>query len=611
MERQAAVKLTLDSGQFVVSLKQVGSKTEQLAREGKKVGDTFGGALKSADRAATNFAHRLGGLARDALTLGGAFTLGKGIKDTIEMQGRIRALAFSISNATGEQVKAVDVQRDLEHAAGKTSRTTAEMLDVFSGIQETTGDAAFARDSLEAIGTTATATGKPLSALANVAGTLREKFGTTAKELPQVLAGLVEMGDRGGPKLEDVAQVASQLGSNLVEAGLTGRRGLDFLTGALNELDDKSGDVGKSARGISQVLLNLGKGTEMKGIAKALAIDPKKLINEKDAIARLMKILSFGEKGVKALNDSFTSVEERKALGTLFVDPFEEALNRAHAGGIKGKDAIDAALRVLEARIEKFGEANLTAADIKARAAEEMKQPEAKLRGALERLNLAFQRPEIIGAIDQMSQSLPALAGAIGSVIEWISSHLPGSDADKASRQVDKLVEKGRDAAAPGTLLERRQKLAAFQSEIATTQMEAKPGLMSRMATDLLDDPLGLKRTAGLYGASDYRPPSQVQTESTDAMLAKAQARADSLRAGIMATESGIARFPSPGGAGAGLDGAGANALGAATAAAVAGKVLQVRVTNASELAGRSGGSSGGGSRGPVAARPTRSGGGV
>jgi hypothetical protein len=418
-ERAASVKLTLDSGEYLVELKRVGNENKKTADESKKRFDAMGkgidgakGALKGMLQTAKDGITTLG-------TLGGAFSAANALKNAVQLDARFRHLADAASDASGSMVTARDIQTDVARTAALTSRTSDELTGSFEQLIQATGDLKFSRDAMKSVGTAATATGKSVELLTSVAGTLNEKFKVTGDGMDDALATIIGNTDRGGVKLAELAEVGETLGANLLQAGLTGDRGLKFLLGSLNQVEGEMGGMARSAKGVGQLLMNLGKGSELKAMAKDLGIDPAKLVNEKDAIARLTKILSFGEKGLKTLKANFVGPEESKALKLLFTQPFEDALNRAKASGLKGKDAVDQALKVLEGQIGRFGESSVNAATIRERAAKEMESPEANLRRALERLNTAFSEPQIIESINELSKVLPDLAKWMAKLLSF------------------------------------------------------------------------------------------------------------------------------------------------------------------------------------------------
>jgi hypothetical protein len=422
-ERPASIKLTLDAGEYLVELKKVGEQNKKTSDDGQRKFKAMGAGIDAAKRSLGGMLDTAKQGIRTLATLGGAFTVGQSVKGAVELQAQYRQLAFNASEATGSLITAKDVQLTVDRVAAKTTRTNEELTKSYVELFQATGDLEFSGRAIASIGTVATATGKNVDTLTGLAGTLNEKFGVTAATLDDAFATIIGNTDKGGVKLTELAEVGDQLGANLLQAGLRGERGLRFLLGSLNKVEGEMGGMARASKGVGQILLNLGKGSELKAMAKDLGLDPKKLINEKDAIARLMKILSFGKKGLDTLKANFVGPEEQKALRLLFTDPFESALQRAKDSGLKGKDAIEQAMRVLEGQIADFGKSTTTAKSLQEQAAKEAKEPTAALRQALNTLNVAFAQPEMIQAVNDLAKMLPGLAKALGNLLSFAAKH--------------------------------------------------------------------------------------------------------------------------------------------------------------------------------------------
>ena len=421
--REAAVKLTLDGAQFSVSIKKVGDAVEKTAERGKRSMSVFGAGIGAARKSMNDLGGAVKRTLGMALTFGGAFSVGTAIKGAVELQSTYTRLAFRIQTATGAMTRGVDVQQIIERSAARTSRTNEEMAATFGDIFEATGDLDFSRGVLDSIGTAASATGADLSVLTTLADQLHTKFGVTADGMLGMFAKVNELSGQGGPKMSEFADVMGTVGSELLAAGLSGERGLNFMLGALNETDDAFGDLGKQVKGMRMMLRGLGDTADIKSLAKKLSIDPKVFLNEKDALARVRKVLSMGKRGIDALEGGMKEGEEKLALKTLFTDPFEAALLSAQASGLKGQAAIDSALLVFDARIGSFGKSVATAGTLQEQAAKQAQTPAAQLTAALNTLSTAFSQPAIISAVNELAKQLPKLASVLGSVVEWAAQN--------------------------------------------------------------------------------------------------------------------------------------------------------------------------------------------
>lgn len=422
-EREASVKLTLDDAEYIVSMRKAGDEAEKTGRKGQKAMGLFGTGIDGAKKSLQS----LGDMAKKATGLvtglAAGFSVGAALKGAIELDARFKTLAFRVQTATGEMTRAVDIQTIAEQAASRTGRTTAEMADAFDKVFSATKNLDFSVATLGAIGTTATATGESIETVATLAQQLQRKFGIAADDVGDSLAQIFEGAQQGGPAFADFASTLDVLGAELLQVGVTGKRGLGFLIGALNQADAESGGLGKQVAGLQQLFAKLGNPKTIEAMAKSMGISPKKLLNEKDALKRLDLFLKQGQKGLDTLRATFVGPDEAKALRILFTDPFEKALAEANASGKKGKAAIEQAISVLDAGIANFGKATINGADIQKQAAERMKDPQRRLELALEQLERSFASPEIIGAIEELAVHLPGLAKIFGDFVKFAAQN--------------------------------------------------------------------------------------------------------------------------------------------------------------------------------------------
>jgi hypothetical protein len=422
-QREASVKLTLDDGEYVVSMRKAGDEAEKAGRKGEKGMKLFAAATKGAKDGLSSFAGTVQKATGLVTGLAAGFSVGAALKGAVELDAKFKQLAFRMSVANQQSIKAAEIQGFVEHAAAKTGRRTAELADAFDELSKATGDMDFSSDVLEAVGEAATATGQPIGTLVQLADQLHTKFGIAADQMGDAFAQVFEASTKGGPAFEEFAAVSSSMGAELLQAGLSGRRGLDFMLGSLVKTDDEMKNLNSQVKGVKQVLLSLGDANQIKAIAKTLAINPNVLLNEKDLMGRMRRVLGMGKKGLDALKGSMKEAEEQKALRILFTDPFEQALKEANASGQKGKAAIDQALRVLDQGMAEFGKATIDGSHIQAEAAERMQDPEMRLQIALEQLERSFSRPEIIAAIDDLSVYLPGIAKTFGDFVKFAAGN--------------------------------------------------------------------------------------------------------------------------------------------------------------------------------------------
>lgn len=422
-EREAAVRLTLDDGQFVTQMRKVGDEAEHAGQKGKHAMGIFGEGVHGAMHAVHGLHKSIETVTELVGGLAAGFSIEEALHTVVDLDAKFKHLAFAISTSTGELVKARDIQEMVEEAAAKAGRRTVEMAGAFEELYKATSDPSFGREALEAIGVTATATGESVEDLTRLAAQLHQKFQLEGKAIPDAFAQIWEAAQKGGPRISEVADVAGFMGAELEEAGLKGERGLDFMVGALQRLHGPLKTTTAAVKGVKMLLSGLGDKAKLKELGKEAGIDPAALIKEKDLLGRLRMVLGKGTKGIAALKATMHEGEEKKALDNLFILPFQEALAKAGKAGKKGHEQIDAALDQLDDYIDDFGYHVKTAADLEKEAAERMKDPKIQLQNALEELEKAFGNPEIISAINDMSQYLPKASAALASFVKFAVSH--------------------------------------------------------------------------------------------------------------------------------------------------------------------------------------------
>lgn len=423
MSREAAVRLSLENGQFLTTIKQTGDEVDKLGKKGKKSMDLFGAGSAAAKRSLSELGGGLKNAAKLALSLGGAFSMGSAVQEAAKLQSTYARLSYAIRENTGSMTSAAEVQQTVERSAAKASQTNAAMAATFAEIFQSSGDLDYSKTVLDSVGTAALATGEDLNVLASLADDLHDKFNVSADGMLDAFAQINSFSSKGGPKLAQFSEAAGTVGAELLAAGLDGKRGLDFMIGSLVNTDGPMKSFPAQMKGIKAVLRGLGNESDLKDLSKKLGIDPKVFFNDKDAYARLHRVLGMGQKGIDALNGSMKEGEEKQVMKVLFTDPFEKALAAAHSTGLKGQAAIDAALVTFDGQVKNFGRSMATGAKMQAEANDRAKDPAAQLTAALNTLTTAFSQPAIIGAINDLAKHLPRLATIIGEVVKFAGKH--------------------------------------------------------------------------------------------------------------------------------------------------------------------------------------------
>lgn len=419
MEREASVKLTLDSGQYLVELRKLGDASEQVGKRAAKGTTAWNSALTGVKSQFGALGSQVKSLISTAATLGGAFTLGSAIKGAVDLQSRLSDLAFRVQIATKRTTDWRDLQRQLEPVAMRTSRSTTELAEAFDQVFTETGNADLAMASMEAIGTAATATGKSVQQMGSLAGALGDKFGVTAQEMPQALASLTELAERGGLGFDDMQRAVHLLGASARAAGMSGTEGLSRMIALANIGGDALGTTKKGLMAITTIVDQMADPAVAKEFKSAWGVaitDAKGEARDLTAVLEDVMRKTGGKR--EALGKVFSG-EQLKALvelGSKFQAGFEKT-----EGTLKEKQ--EAGVQSFREALQEAGKSSLTFADLQKQAEKRAQDPQRKLAVAMEKMSQEFTKREFLDSINKLSGSLPKLADAIAKVVNFVGAH--------------------------------------------------------------------------------------------------------------------------------------------------------------------------------------------
>lgn len=421
--REGSLTLTLKSGSLLSALKSTGSA---IAQEGKRWGKALQeptvAGLKAVRRELGNTYGDVKRTIKMAASFGGALSLGGGIKSAIDITGKFRNLAFSIQAGTGIAQDWRAMMQDVQDTAIATGQSTSELADAFKEVYEEVGDADFAKAAMKTIATQATATGDSVQSLASIAGTLNEKFGVTAKELPEALAIAKGLGEKGGIQFDEMASKLGILGASAKKAGMEGIPGFQRLIGLANSGDDALGGLRKNVSAVTSFLDKLGDTGQRKAIKQNFGVDVNDAKGKaKDATRVLGEIFAKTGGSKEKLQKVFTGEEGKLivSLGQKYAKTFAET-----SGDVKTKTA--AALDAYNGALDEAGRSNLNAAQVAAEAAKRAQDPAHRMQSALEHIEQAFTKPELLGALDRLSATLPGLAEKLSKLLGFVLEN-PGT----------------------------------------------------------------------------------------------------------------------------------------------------------------------------------------
>jgi TP901 family phage tail tape measure protein len=429
--KDASVRLNLAAAGFSSSLQALQKQAKEFAGAVDEIGDSAqksdrkAGGLFSAFKAGASGAKNsvvglgseLKSVLRTAVTLGGALSIGAAIHGAHEVTESYKDLAFAIRTGTGAATSWQDVQKDVEAVSDRWKRKNGEVAESYADLFQITGDASFSKSAIMSVAEAATASGKPVKTLSEIAGTLNEKFGITAEEVPKALATTLQLGNKGGASIEELGSKLGNVGASAKLLGMSGQKGLEQILSMLNMADDAIGPPRQKFAALGSLLEGLADPEKMKAVQKALnvqLVDSKGQIKT-DALDRILA----KTKGQQSELAKVFSGPELKLIGSLgqkFADGFKGTSGNAQTKIAGGLDAFHKALA-------EGGKVTFDAAALQKEATGRLDDSERNMTQALNDFQKTFERPEMVKAIDQVAEAAPKLAHFLGDLVEFATNH--------------------------------------------------------------------------------------------------------------------------------------------------------------------------------------------
>lgn len=403
-----------------------------MTRDVRSAGRRMGGALSgpmnaglgSARRSIKGLSAGIGGLIKQAGTLGGALSVGYLVKQTTDLNSRYLQLANRIELASGKSADFEAIQGKIQQASRDTTVSQQKLLDAAEGVFASTGNEEYTLGILERIGQASVATGADVTALGQAGQLAFRKFGVTAQEFnDRVLPGLVEKLAGGGLSVEDLQGKFALLATEAESLGFKGGEGFVQLLGLAKSLDNELGE--SLVPGLKRIGEVMKQGTsqtrrmQSQLKSKGIKID----FDGKSGLDAIREVLKAGEEGVAAMQSSIMSPEARRTMDEL-VKPFEQAFENAREAGKTPAEASKAGLEAFDRSLFRFGKTAETADSLLERFNESVeKDPGRKFDKALNNLTEAFQQPEMIDAINTLAEALPKLAKVLGKGVSFAAEN--------------------------------------------------------------------------------------------------------------------------------------------------------------------------------------------
>ncbi len=420
--REAGIKVTLNQSSFLAGLDQIGQRAKTVGgqiKSGLQAGfkGVGGDMFKSGKDSIKDLAGGLKQTIGQVATLGGGIGFGMLVKRAADLRGHMRDIEFAV-NKTGKQTADWrDLMASVQDATDETGKSSEDLGDILGEMFEGGGDIEFATAALKTVGHASQASGKDLKQLAGIAVMLQEKFGATAETLPEMLAAVIQKTDQGGLSLAAMGDKFGLLAGEAADAGFAGAEGMASVLGMLNSLDDRLGE--KSIPSFKKLFQTLKDGSaSLKAISKESGI---KFTEGMSGADKLRAIVS-SDKGRKAMSEKLGG--EQRVVFDLLAKPFEDAMASAKGSGAKTKEATNAGLAAWDAAMKNMGDASLRFQDILEHSkAKQEDDPQIKLNKAIDKIAAKFTEPQMLDALDQLSESLPKVATAAIKLIDFATKH--------------------------------------------------------------------------------------------------------------------------------------------------------------------------------------------
>lgn len=422
MAKEAGIKLTLRADAFKSGLRGLeGDAKASGARMGasmrKSLSDGLKGGLdtlKAAGSALKGTIGTIGSLAGGLGGVAGTVALAQG---AVKAEKQFKALSFAIRAGTGETVNFRDLQKDAQAVAVRTGQSVEDLGHVMDKVFDATGDADYARQSLATIGTVALATSKPVELVGKVAAELGDKFGVSSADLKGALTDAFAVAKKGGVTFEDMAEKLEQIGANAKEAGLSGVDGFRQMMALMNLSDDALGNMRKGLPAVAALLDQLGTKAERNKVLMKAGLDPSKVQGGAMGALRSLVQKSGGDRDkLASYGFSGNTLQLVAEMGRSYATSYKDASGTPAEKTAAGLDALDAAFK-------RAGQSTMTFAQMEAEAAANAKSAQAQMDIAIEKLKVAFSRPEFIGAITKLMDRFPPAVDKLVDLLNFAGDH--------------------------------------------------------------------------------------------------------------------------------------------------------------------------------------------
>ncbi len=344
-----------------------------------------------------------------AASLGGALSFAGLAKDAIGMQNTYRNIAFNVNKVAGNAESWESIQEMINNSVQKTGRSADDLSEAFMTIFEATGDFTLAAKGMEIVGTTATATGHSIGALAGTIQLAARKFGVGTDGMEDAMTRMIEKTGVGGKGIEELSSRFALMAGEAAGAGMKGAEGMSELLGMLLLLDSSIGE--KADPGLKMMFQSIKSGSAQfirlkKEMGKGIEFTA-----DMSAMDKILATLQSG-KGRAAAEQVFTA--DARVVYDELAKPFDDAMKKAQKLGLSKKEQMDLAVKAFRKNLDDASASTMEYSTIQNEASKRQDEdPMVKMNKALARISDAFTKPEMIEAMNTLADKMPAFADAV------------------------------------------------------------------------------------------------------------------------------------------------------------------------------------------------------
>jgi hypothetical protein len=359
-----------------------------------------------------------GGL-KTAATLGGAVSFGAMIKSAVVAKGKYTALAHAVSNYSKSNVKAIDIQKEVERVATDTGESFDELFISANQLTAIPGGMKEFGPTLERATMQAKRLGLQGEFVARVYTRLMAKgLANTGKEA-EILTEKINTFGRTVLGIDvdeaidpmDVAEYASFIKS--MNSGLDESQALLAMTG------DQVKDFGQALMFLEEMGLMLNTQEGLKNIRKEARLSKGDINLSKGAVENFLILLEKrGPKAIKTLEKVMPDVAEKSLKEVIGRDLIVDI----EAGKVTTEEWN---LRIAQIRKEldnaknaTFDYAKIVETDNKLK-----RGATADFKRAMNILAKTFADERMMSAVKNLSRHLPEAAEKVSKFIQWIIEH--------------------------------------------------------------------------------------------------------------------------------------------------------------------------------------------